>query len=208
MRTPGPGRLARSSQDPRSRRMPHAKRALRSRRGPRPRATPPPGRPPPFERRPAPSARPALAAPGGPQARGDRAQSFAVAQERSSSDLALDFVTPELVLAARVYGLGPAEAAQAARLAIAGPGPLGAMASTVDRTFVDAMAIVHQARGSEAERRQRILSPGSGTISDTTIRGLAAQDVARGEQATGEVARDLVAADAVRDLVQPSGATR
>ncbi|HEU0032949.1 MAG TPA: hypothetical protein VFQ53_20095 [Kofleriaceae bacterium] len=78
----------------------------------------------------------------------ERAQAWSVAQERSSSDLAFDFVTPELVLAARVYGLGPAEAAQAARLAIAGPGPLSAMAGTVDRTFVQAMAI-------EADRRER-----------------------------------------------------
>jgi hypothetical protein len=78
----------------------------------------------------------------------DRAHTWSVAQERSASDLALDFVTPELVLAARVYGLGPAEAAQAARLAIAGPGALATMASTVDRTFVQALAI-------EAERRER-----------------------------------------------------
>ena len=78
---------------------------------------------------------------------GERAHGWAVAQERSSSDLSLDFVSPELVLAARVYGLGPAEAAQAARLAIAGPGQLGAMASTVDRTFVQAMAI-------DADRRR------------------------------------------------------
>ena len=64
-----------------------------------------------------------------------------MAQERSAADLSLDFVTPELVLAARVYGLGPAEAAQAARLALAGPGQLTAMASAVDRTFVQALAI-------------------------------------------------------------------
>jgi hypothetical protein len=86
----------------------------------------------------------------------DRAHMWSVAQERSSSDLALDFVTPELVLAARVYGLGPAEAAQASRLAVAGPGQLAAMASAVDRTFVEAMAIGHEARLAEAERRQRI----------------------------------------------------
>jgi hypothetical protein len=92
----------------------------------------------------------------------DRAHTWSVAQERSSSDLALDFVTPELVLAARVYGLGPAEAAQAARLAIAGPGQLGAMASTVDRTFVEAMAIGRDARTLEAERRQRVAAPAEG----------------------------------------------
>ena len=85
----------------------------------------------------------------------ERAHSWSVAQERSASDLALDFVTPELVLAARVYGLGPADAAQAARLAIVGPGQLGAMASTVDRTFVEAMAIGREAR-LETERQHRI----------------------------------------------------
>jgi hypothetical protein len=74
----------------------------------------------------------------------DRAQAWSVAQERSSADLAFDFVPPELVLAARVYGLGPAEAAQAARLAVAGPGQLAAMAGAIDRTFVQAMAIEQQ----------------------------------------------------------------
>jgi trimeric autotransporter adhesin len=77
----------------------------------------------------------------------ERAQAWSIAQQRSSSDLAFDFVTPELVLAARIYGLGPAEAAQAARLAVAGPGQLSAMAGTVDRTFVQAMAIEAERRG-------------------------------------------------------------
>src|SRR5690606_5068002 len=56
-----------------------------------------------------PSAEPAYAAPG---MLAERAHAWSVAQERSASDLAFDFVPPELVLAARVYGLGPAEAAQ------------------------------------------------------------------------------------------------
>lgn len=85
----------------------------------------------------------------------DRAHAWSVAQERSSADLSFDFVPPELVLAARVYGLGPAEAAQAARLALAGPGALTAMAGTVDRTFVQAMAM-------ESERRDR--AQGAATI--------------------------------------------
>ena len=89
---------------------------------------------------------PTFAAPG---MIADRAQAWSVAQERSSADLSFDFVTPELVLAARVYGLGPAEAAQALRLASAGPGQLAAMASTVNRTFVQALAI-------EAERREAV----------------------------------------------------
>jgi hypothetical protein len=76
----------------------------------------------------------------------DRAHAWSIAQERSTADLAFDFVTPELVLAARVYGLGAAEAAQAMRLALVGPGQLAAMASAVDRTFVQMMQ-------AEAERR-------------------------------------------------------
>ncbi|MEO8845208.1 MAG: hypothetical protein ABI591_05160 [Kofleriaceae bacterium] len=93
---------------------------------------------------------PTFAAPG---MIADRAHAWSVAQERSSADLSFDFVTPELVLAARVYGLGPAEAAQAMRLAIAGPGQLATMASTVNRTFVQALAIsaAREAAGSPAE---------------------------------------------------------
>jgi hypothetical protein len=77
----------------------------------------------------------------------DRAQAWSVAQERSAADLAFDFVPPELVLAARVYGLGPADAAQAARLAVSGSGQLAAMAGAVDRTFVQAMTIEAEKRG-------------------------------------------------------------
>ncbi len=80
----------------------------------------------------------------------DRAAGYAVAHERSTSDLAFDFVMPELVLAARVYGLGPAEAAQAARLSLVGPGQLSAMASTVNRTFVEMMALDAQRHGDRA----------------------------------------------------------
>jgi hypothetical protein len=85
-----------------------------------------------------------------PGALADRAQAWSVAQERSVADLSFDFVPPELVLAARVYGLGPAEAAQAARLAIAGHGSLSAMAGAVDRTFVQALAIEHERRTGQA----------------------------------------------------------
>ena len=81
----------------------------------------------------------------------DRAHAWSVAQERSSADLSFDFVTPELVLAARVYGLGPVEAAQAARLAIAGPGQLTAMAGTVE-------SHVRAGDGDRGRRRDRARS--------------------------------------------------
>jgi hypothetical protein len=90
----------------------------------------------------------------------ERAQAWSVAQQRSSTDLAFDFVTPELVLAARVYGLGPAEAAQAARLAVAGPGQLSAMAGAVDRTFVQAMAIEAERRGERTRTAYPIAAEG------------------------------------------------
>lgn len=113
---------------------------------------------------------------GAPGQLADRAQAWSVAQERSTADLAFDFVSPELLLAARVYGLGPAEAAQAARLAIAGPGQLAAMASMVDRTFVQAMAI-------EAERRG--MSRGRGV---TTAYPLTMPEGAAPSTTTGDVA--------------------
>jgi len=92
---------------------------------------------------------------------GDRAHAWSVAQERSTADLTFDFVTPELVLAARVYGLGPAEAAQAMRLALVGPSQLAAMASAVDRTFVQVMQV-------EASRRQSALRDGESPLSAVT----------------------------------------
>ena len=126
---------------------------------------------------------------GSPGMVADRAHGWSVAQERSASDLSLDFVQPELVLAARVYGLGPAEAAQAARLAISGPGQLAAMASTVDRTFVQAMAI---AAGRREERRDGAFAgPGLSTSADAampTQAGRAAAIATAFPMANGEIA--------------------
>jgi hypothetical protein len=125
----------------------------------------------------------------------ERAHTFSIAHERSASDLALDFVTPELVLAARVYGLGPAEAAQAARLAVAGPGHLGAMASTVDRTFVEALAIGRDAR-LDAERRPRSALDG-GAVRDA--RG------ASGVPAPSVIAPSVIAPSAIApSVIAPS----
>lgn len=84
-----------------------------------------------------------------------RAHAWSVAQERSTSDLAYDFVPPELVLAAKVYGLGPAEASQAMRLATAGPGELVAMAGAVDRTFVQVLEVQADQRDQARIRKAR-----------------------------------------------------
>jgi hypothetical protein len=74
-----------------------------------------------------------------PGSAGERAESWAVRQERASADLSFDFVPPELIIAAQVYGFGPAEAAQAARLAVSGRTGLAALAGAVDMRFVDAL---------------------------------------------------------------------
>lgn len=65
-----------------------------------------------------------------------RALGFGAVQSTQAADLSFDFVPPELVLAARVYGFGPAEAAQALRLAMGGSTGLAAMAGAVDLRFV------------------------------------------------------------------------
>ncbi len=78
----------------------------------------------------------------------EHAHSFAVQHERAAADLAFDFVSPEQVLAARVYGFGPTEAAQASRLAVAGPAGLAAMASAVDLTFLRQLHIEAEAQAS------------------------------------------------------------
>ncbi len=87
----------------------------------------------------------------------ERSQQMAIARERAAADLAFDFVSPELVLAARVYGFGPAEAAQASRLAVQGHGGLSAMASTLDLTFLRQL----QATESAAPRGEAAVAGGA-----------------------------------------------
>lgn len=115
------------------------------------------------------SAMAAAASYGAPGQVAGRAEAWSVAQERSTADLAFDFIAPELLLAARVYGLGPAEAAQAVRLAVAGPGQLAAMAGVVDRTFVQAMAIEADRRTTSSARGQTISTAYPVTMPDGTI---------------------------------------
>jgi hypothetical protein len=95
------------------------------------------------------SARPGMTA--------ELAHDFSVRNERAAADLAFDFVPPEVVLAARVYGFGAAEAAQAARLALAGPAGLAAMASAIDLTFLRQLHV-------EADRREAIGAMGEGAV--------------------------------------------
>jgi hypothetical protein len=78
------------------------------------------------------------------------AQGFSIDHERTAADLSFDFVAPEQVLAARVYGFGAVEAAQAARLAVAGPTGLSAMASALDLQFLRQLHVAAEESGAQS----------------------------------------------------------
>ena len=111
-----------------------------------------------------------------------RALGFGAVQSSQSSDLSFDFVPPELVLAARVYGFGPAEAAQAARLAMGGSTGLSAMAGAVDLRFISLMS------------PQRPGAQGPGATGSTS-----SGEAARSEASMAAAARPQSPADAVRE---------
>jgi hypothetical protein len=79
----------------------------------------------------------------------ERSRRFAAHTQRTAADLSLDFVSPELVLAARVYGLSPADAAQATRLATGGSTALQILGGAVEMTFLRALAADADLRGDE-----------------------------------------------------------
>jgi hypothetical protein len=78
------------------------------------------------------SARPGMTA--------ERSRRWATHTQESAADLSFDFVPPELVLAARGYGLSPADAAQASRIATGGVTALQVLAGNVEMTFLDMLA--------------------------------------------------------------------
>ncbi|HUH02720.1 MAG TPA: hypothetical protein VML75_12060 [Kofleriaceae bacterium] len=79
-------------------------------------------------------------------------QAFSVEQEHASGDLSFDFVPPEVVLAARQYGFGPAEAVAAVHLAAGGASRLAAMASAMDFAFVQAFSGAESMAQAEPRR--------------------------------------------------------
>jgi hypothetical protein len=87
----------------------------------------------------------------------ERSRRWATHTQRTAADLSLDFVSPEMVLAARVYGLTPADAAQATRLATGGPTALQTLAGAVELTFLRALAGDAELRGDDraSVREQR-----------------------------------------------------
>lgn len=94
-------------------------------------------------------ASPAELASGRPGALAEQALRWSVAEERTAAGLSFEFVTPEMVLAAKVYGLSPAAAVEASRLAVAGPSALASLATSLDLTFLRSF---QQASSSPAAR--------------------------------------------------------
>ncbi|HPH70286.1 MAG TPA: hypothetical protein PLF40_31260, partial [Kofleriaceae bacterium] len=75
-----------------------------------------------------------------PGAIGRAASAWSVSQQNASTDLTLDFLPPELVVAAQAYGLSPQAALVAARLSAAGPAAIAGLASQVDMAFLQVPA--------------------------------------------------------------------
>ena len=79
---------------------------------------------------------------------GQHAAQFGSARAASVQDLAFDFVEPEILAAARTFGLGPGQAADAVRLAAASGGQLRGMSESVALTMLTAL-------GSQPSGEQR-----------------------------------------------------
>ncbi|MBT8493898.1 MAG: hypothetical protein KJO07_12670, partial [Deltaproteobacteria bacterium] len=88
-----------------------------------------------------------------PGSLGQRSLGFAGRRRDKVGGLADDYVSPELVMAARVYGFGPLEALAAARLASAGPAAIQSTASAVDLAFVQLAS--ERAKPAAAPRASR-----------------------------------------------------
>ena len=71
-----------------------------------------------------------------PGALGERLQQQSMAMQRAVADLSFDFVVPELVMAAQLYGLDASSAAAAARLSTGGQKELSLQAAALDQTLV------------------------------------------------------------------------
>jgi hypothetical protein len=72
---------------------------------------------------------------------GRTALSWSQSQQNTSTDLTLDFLPPELIVAAQRFGLGPQAALLAARLSAAGPATIASLAGQVDLAFLQSPTV-------------------------------------------------------------------
>jgi hypothetical protein len=75
---------------------------------------------------------------GRPGSLAESALAWSIGESRVAGGLSYDFVTPEMVLAARVYGLPAGAAAEAMRVAAGGPSAMASLAASLDLTFLRA----------------------------------------------------------------------
>ncbi|MBP6840997.1 MAG: hypothetical protein KA190_27115, partial [Kofleriaceae bacterium] len=94
---------------------------------------------------------------GRPGMTAERSRRLAASTELGAAGLAHEFVSPEMVLAARVYGLSPADAVAATRLAAGGSVALQSMAGAIEFTFVRALAGETEDRSAEVGGRPRMI---------------------------------------------------
>ena len=104
---------------------------------------------------------------------GGEAESFARRRSLAVADLSLDFLSPEVLVAARSFGFGPIDAVRAQRLAASGRPEMARLASMVDQVFVAALA---PGQTAAAEERTAI----AGRAATGELAGIAPHRTPRG----------------------------
>ena len=135
-----------------------------------------------------------LATAGGrPGSLAEAALAWSVAEERSAASLSFDFVTPEMVLAAKVYGLPPGAAAEAMRMSASGPASMASMATQLDLTLL--RAFQSMPAGQSGQMGQMASGPMGqpGAASGYAPAAYGADPVRAAEVARAEVARAEIA---------------
>jgi len=103
------------------------------------------------------------------------AEGFASTRSAAAADLSLDFLSPEVLVAARSFGFSPVEALRAQRLAAAGRPELTRLASLVDQVFVSALS------PTGSGERERAAGPGgAASFSASELAQLTPQRMPRG----------------------------
>lgn len=105
---------------------------------------------------------------GRPGSLAESALAWSIAESRTAGGLSFDFVTPEMVLAARVYGLPAGAAADAMRVAAGGPTAMASLAASLDLTFLRAFQSP-AAAAAVAATAPRTSAPARGAAGSTLV---------------------------------------
>ena len=145
------------------------------------------------------------------------AEGFASARAAAAADLSLDFLSPEVLVAARAFGFTPVDAVRAQHLAAAGRPALSRLAGLVDQVFVSALSPagdrMRSAPGATAAEIASLapqrMPRGSFLMPAASSRALG---VTAGQAETGQpgiaAALELVAAGQVAEVAEGAAAQR